>query len=91
MVSHIHGDHTFGIYKILLERDRALRLVAEEERKPIYCVVPVLMLHSLEYFIREETAFPHLIRVMPSSECNPETVKHYAHLHDQVDPSVPYE
>ena len=24
LITHIHGDHAFGIYKILLERDRAL-------------------------------------------------------------------
>ena len=25
LITHMHGDHAFGIYKILLERDRALQ------------------------------------------------------------------
>ena len=90
-ITHIHGDHCFGIYKILLERDRALRQVPEEERTPVYCVIPVLMIHSVEYFVREEVAFPHLIKLVPSSECNPESARYYAHLHQEVDPSVPYD
>ena len=37
--------------------DRYLR----RNESPIYCVIPVLMIHSFEYFVREEVAFPHLI------------------------------
>ena len=91
LITHIHGDHAFGIYKILLERDRAMLQVPENQRSPIYCVIPVLMVHSVEHFLANEVAMPLLIKVIPSSDFNPETQLYYAHLHKDVDPSVPYE
>mmetsp|Transcript_32077 Transcript_32077/g.42535 ORF Transcript_32077/g.42535 Transcript_32077/m.42535 type:complete len:151 (-) Transcript_32077:714-1166(-) len=91
LITHIHGDHAFGIYKMLLERDRALQLVAEEARTPVYCVIPTLMMHSVEYFVRTEVTLPHMIKLIPSNIFNPESERYYAHLHEAVDPSVPYE
>ena len=73
LITHIHGDHAFGIYKILLERDRAMLKVPENQRTPIYCVIPVLMVHSVEHFLANEVAMPELIKVIPSSDFNPET------------------
>ena len=29
LITHIHGDHAFGIYKILLERDRTQSELSE--------------------------------------------------------------
>lgn len=81
-MTHLHGDHCFGIYKILLERDRALRQVPEEERRPVYCVLPSLIIHTVEDMVREECALPQLIKFLPSSAFNPETVKYYAHHHE---------
>ena len=91
LITHIHGDHAFGIYKILLERDRALQNIPEDERKTIYCVIPSLMIQSIVYFLEHQVALPGLIKLIPSSECNPEAQRWYAHLHKDVDPSVPYE
>lgn len=89
LITHIHGDHAFGIYKMLLERDRALLDLADGESTPVYCVLPILMIHSVEYFIAKNIKLPHLIKLIPSSDCNPEGRLWYAH-HHTVDPSVPY-
>ena len=90
LITHIHGDHAFGIYKILLERDRAQSELAEEARTPVYCVMPQIMLASVEYFIANEVSRPDLIKLIASGELNPEPVDFYNHQH-AVDPSVPYE
>lgn len=54
LVTHIHGDHMFGIYKILQERDRAQLHLTESERTPVYCVMPEIMKPSVEFFIEHE-------------------------------------
>ena len=47
LITHIHGDHCFGVYKMLLERERALMLVPESERTPIYCCMPAIFIPSV--------------------------------------------
>ena len=49
------------------------------------------MMHSVQYFVENEVCLPDLIKLIPSNECNPEKQRYYAHLHEDVDPSVPYE
>ena len=49
------------------------------------------MSHSVQYFIDNNVAHPDLIKLINSSECDPETVSHYSVLHEDVDPSVAYE
>ena len=90
LITHIHGDHAFGIYKMLLERDRALKQIDSEQRTPVYVVIPVIMMRSVEHFIENEIELAYLIKLIPSTECNPEEKMYYAHMH-QVDPSVPYD
>ena len=51
----------------------ARRRSPENQRTPIYCVIPVLMVHSVEHFLANEVAMPELIKVIPSSDFNPET------------------
>ena len=89
LITHIHADHAIGIYKILLERDRALQSLPEHERKTIYCVIPSLMMHGVVYFLEHEVALPGLVKLIPSNDCNPEAQKWYAHLQNYVDPSTP--
>lgn len=51
LITHIHGDHAFGIYKFLQERERAQLNLETSERTPVYCVMPAVMLPSVEYYI----------------------------------------
>ena len=90
LITHIHGDHAFGIYKILLERDRAQNRLPESQRTTVYCVMPQIMMGSVEYSIANDITSPELIKLIPSSEVNPEPVDFYNHQH-AVDPSVPYD
>ena len=48
------------------------------------------MMPSVQYFIANNVLHPNLIKLIPSSDCNPETNEYYSHLH-HVDPSVPYD
>ena len=48
------------------------------------------MMRSVEHFIESEIELAYLIKLIPSTECNPEVKMYYAHMH-QVDPSVPYD
>ena len=79
LITHIHGDHAFGIYKILLERDRAQNQLPEAVRTPVYCVMPSIMMPSVVYFIENEVSHPDLIKLIPSADTNPESTDFYNH------------
>ena len=49
-ITHIHGDHTLGICKILQERDQLLDKLPEEARTKLFVVTPQPMLEWMEDF-----------------------------------------
>ena len=79
LITHLHGDHFFGTFKILLERDRAQNRLPEAERTPVYCVFPSVVLNSIEHFIANQLVLPDLVKVIDSSDTNPEPVDLYSH------------
>ena len=78
LITHIHGDHAFGIYKMLLERDHALNTLPEAERTPVYCVIPEIMHHSVRHFIEHEVVAKDLIKLIHNGDCNPEPQEWYS-------------
>lgn len=78
-ITHMHGDHTLGILKVLSERDNILQKMDREltEDDKIYVVAPAPIIEWLEVFVGDSLRLPEMVVIVPSMNLNPETSYYY--------------
>eukprot|EP00831_Metopus_contortus_P055160 TRINITY_DN46585_c0_g1_i1.p1 TRINITY_DN46585_c0_g1~~TRINITY_DN46585_c0_g1_i1.p1 ORF type:complete len:132 (+),score=22.84 TRINITY_DN46585_c0_g1_i1:95-490(+) len=81
--SHFHGDHSFGILKILKEADTALKLEKATSPlgpiNPIYVVLDFKLISMITIGTKlNNFNYPERIIFIDSGELNPEPTKYYA-------------
>lgn len=74
-ITHIHGDHQLGIFKIMVERDKLLDGIDPSNK--LYIVTPTTMMdYMIE--IRDSTLkYPEMVVLVPSNDLNPEPSLYY--------------
>jgi ribonuclease Z len=78
-ITHIHGDHQLGVFKIMQERDKLMATdKSQDTYGKLYIVYPLPMRAVFEHFIKENVKNrPDLIALVPSLELSPETSYYY--------------
>jgi ribonuclease BN (tRNA processing enzyme) len=77
-ITHLHGDHQYGTFKILKERDDVIRRLDPENRTKLYVVVPATLLPQLELFLEQgHLHCPQMVELINSCSTNPETQYYY--------------
>lgn len=77
-ITHLHGDHCFGMWKLIQERDRVMHKRSPDERTKLYVTIPDCILGCLTYYKTQNyLKHPELLEIMPCSLFNPEQVYYY--------------
>lgn len=77
-ITHLHGDHQYGMFKVLIERDRVISKLPEYQRTKLYMIVPVVLLMQLELFVKQSVlSHPECLVIVNSSDLNPEKFLYY--------------
>ena len=50
-ITHLHGDHQYGMFKMIYARDQALKNLKESERTKFYIVVPAILIPQIKFFV----------------------------------------
>ena len=74
-ITHMHGDHQFGILKIIYERDQLTTEFNDDDK--MYVIVPSTMMTWLQLFVDDSLNWPDMVVLIPSKNLNPENSYYY--------------
>ena len=78
-ITHLHGDHSLGLLRILEERDLINAQLPEAERTKIFVIVPECLLVWVKLHLKS-FACPELNVVIQNHMLNPEKYYYYQHV-----------
>ena len=71
----MHGDHQFGVMRLLRERDNLL--TEHDENNKIYVVLPTPLIKWMIEFRQTQLRFPQMVEYVNARDFNPEKVQYY--------------